>query len=204
MPWGTSSPQSQSSDLSSLLDSLHPHFHELMHLCFLPCKKSPRQRNTVWLQACKQKWDRENKPMVSISYSAPCSTAWPFQSFFIHQPIKNTPLREAQGLGVKCPTLAPLAHSFMTVNRKQGSLGARSSLLALRSLGLEGGEALFPPAHVWIPKELPLLLGKSFCCLNPSTSCHSWAFFHSHLKPLGSFSETSKVTRSDTALVVGI
>ena len=44
MPFSTSSPQSQSSGLSSLLDPLHPRFKEISYLCLLPCKKCLRQK----------------------------------------------------------------------------------------------------------------------------------------------------------------
>lgn len=46
----------------------------------------------------------------------------------------------------------------------------------------------------------PGCLGICLAC-EPSHLCHREAFFHSHLKPLGRVSETSKVTRSDAAVV---
>lgn len=73
-----------------------------------------------------QKGHRMNKHMVSTSYSASYSTVCPCQSFLMHKAIKKTPLREAQGLGAKCPTLA----KFATLPwEKAKGLGHRCSLL---------------------------------------------------------------------------
>lgn len=151
MPWSTLSPQSQSSSLSFLLDPLHSSLQWAQTPLLSALKKNPQGKEIEsgsGMQVQGGQREHRNKQIVSISYSVPGSIEWPFQSSFIYKPIKKTALTEAQGLRTQNWTLATFAHTSIAVNKKQGTLG--TLLLALSSLWLEGKEALFLPASVWM------------------------------------------------------